>query len=189
MLQSQRVHSHALKGLEFKFKYPRLEDALKEIVGMDEDDEFLTEQWIPKKVEEVFSFFSQAKNLEVLTPPWLKFHVEAISTSSMREGTTIDYRLKIHGIPVNWQSLISDWVPNQRFVDEQTKGPYAKWHHTHSFKAYRGGTLMKDHVRYRIPLGGFGKLLGGVFVRKDIEKIFTYRRQKIGEVFVIQTLS
>lgn len=183
LLGSQRVRPEALEKLKFEFRYPGLEEALKQIVHRD-GEAFLTEQWIPAKVEEVFSFFSQAENLEALTPPWLNFHVHQMSTSVMNQGTKIDYRLKIHGVPVKWQSLISDWIPNQLFVDQQIKGPYAEWHHTHSFKAFRGGTLMKDDIRYRLPFGFLGKMLGSVFVRRDIEKIFMYRRQKVRGIFL-----
>lgn len=143
----------------------------------------MSQQWVPHPVEKVFSFFSDEKNLEILTPPWLQFKVLQKSTPQIEEGTLIDYRLKLKNIPFKWQSKIIDWVPNEKFVDTQTKGPYQYWHHTHTFEPLRNGTLMVDRILYRVPLKAFGDLLTSHQVSKDIKKIFQYRKEKIEEIF------
>jgi ligand-binding SRPBCC domain-containing protein len=127
----------------------------------------------------VFPFFSEAQNLEVITPPWLKFEVLTPAPIAMRVGTLIDYRIRIHGVPIRWRTEIAEWQPPARFVDVQLRGPYRLWHHTHSFEESAGGTLCVDRVRYR-PRGG--ALVHWLFVRRDVERIFEFRRHKMSEL-------
>jgi len=143
------------------------------------DQIFEARQEIHRPLEEVFEFFASEKNLERITPPWLNFKVVSMTTPEITDGTRINYTLKIHGIPVRWQSVIEEWIPNQRFVDRQAKGPYALWHHTHQFQRTANGTLMTDTVRYRLPLGGLGNFVAGRWVAKDIKQIFDYRAKVI----------
>ena len=139
-----------------------------------------TEQWLPRPLHEVFAFFADAGNLDTLTPPWLRFEILTPRPIAMRVGALIDYRLRLRGLPIRWQSEISDWSPPHRFVDEQQRGPYRLWHHTHTFKEQDSGTLVCDHVRYAV-FGG--ELIDRLFVRRDLEKIFTYRQQTLAELF------
>ena len=141
---------------------------------------FKAELWLPRRRDEVFPFFSEARNLELLTPPWLKFEVLTPAPIVMRPGTLIDYRIKIHGIPIRWRTEITEWDPPLRFVDVQLSGPYTLWHHIHTFIEHDGGTLCRDEVRYR-PRGG--ALMNWLFVRADVERIFRYRQERLLEVF------
>ena len=131
-------------------------------------------------LKEVFDFFSQAKNLEVLTPPLLKFEILGDQSGTMQTGALIDYRLRVHGIPIKWQSEITVWEPPHRFVDEQRKGPYRLWIHEHTFEVAGDQTLVRDEVRYLVP---GGRLIHGLFVRPDLKKIFTYRHEKLLSLF------
>ena len=131
---------------------------------------------------EAFAFFSTPTNLEAITPPWLRFRIVHQSTPELREGTELIYRLRIHGLPATWRSRIDEWRPNERFVDIQVNGPYAVWHHTHSFHDCGAGTLIRDRVLYRLPLGRLGQWLGGRFVASDVRKIFEFRAAKIVEL-------
>lgn len=97
----------------------------------------------------------------------------------MGPGTLIDYRLRLHGIPVRWRTEIRDWEPGVRFRDVQLRGPYALWDHTHSFESDGGGTLMRDRVLFRAPLGALGRLAQRLIVRRDVERIFDYRAAEI----------
>lgn len=144
---------------------------------------FTAEQFIPRPRHEVFDFFSRETNLETLTPPWLNFKVLGKSTPEIQAGTLIDYRLKLYGIPFRWQTLIEVWEPGVRFVDMQLRGPYKKWHHTHSFQDVQGGTLMSDRVIYQMHFGRLGDLAAGWKVRRDVTGIFEFRKQKIAEIF------
>ena len=141
---------------------------------------FETELWLPHPRNEVFAFFGDAHNLERITPPWVKFAVLTPAPIVMRPGILIDYRIRIHGVPVRWRTEISAWQPPFQFVDEQRRGPYRLWHHTHTFEEREGGTLCRDRVRYW-PRGG--ALMNWLFVRKDVERIFEYRRQRLMETF------
>ncbi|MGE0614515.1 MAG: SRPBCC family protein [Bacteriovoracia bacterium] len=148
-----------------------------------DDLEFDAEQYLPRPRAEVFRFFSRAENLGVITPPWLGFQILSQSNSEIRQGTLIDYRIRLHGLPMRWRTLIEEWCPEERFVDTQLRGPYSKWHHTHTFADAPGGTLMRDHVRYQLPGGLPGRWLGQAWVRRNIEQIFEFRRSKITELF------
>jgi ligand-binding SRPBCC domain-containing protein len=141
---------------------------------------FQAGQWLPRPVEEVFAFFSEARNLESLTPPWLRFEVLTPAPIAMRPGTLIDYRIRVHGLPIRWRTEIVEWNPPQRFVDVQLRGPYTLWHHTHAFKSRDGGTQCRDQVRYR-PRGG--ALMNWLFVRSDVQQIFAFRRQQLARLF------
>lgn len=144
--------------------------------------EFLleTELWLPRPLADVFAFFSDARNLETITPPWLNFEVITPGPILMQSGTLIDYRIRIHGFPVRWRTEITRWQPPHQFVDEQLRGPYKLWHHTHTFAEHNGGTLCADRVRY-FPRGG--AIMNRLFVRRDVENIFGYRSRRLRELF------
>jgi hypothetical protein len=140
------------------------------------------EQWIPRPVDEVFAFFSDARNLEEITPPWLGFRILTPGPIRIAAGTRIRYRLSLHGIPLGWTTEIRQWLPPFRFVDVQLRGPYRLWHHTHRLEPKDGGTLMTDVVRYRLPFGIIGRAVHFLKVRRDVERIFDYRSRRIQEV-------
>lgn len=145
--------------------------------------EFSTEVIVPARIEKVFDFFSDAKNLETITPPWLHFKVLSQSTTQIQEGTEFEYSLKLRGFPVRWKSRILKWKTNEQFVDMQLKGPYKKWEHLHLFKSHPDGTWMKDQVEYALPFGVLGDVFGGWYVDRDVRKIFEYRKKVILESF------
>ncbi len=138
------------------------------------------EQRLPGSPEEVFAFFADARNLEALTPPLLRFRVVTPEPIAMGRGTLIRYELRVRRVPVKWLTEITAWEPPHRFVDEQIKGPYALWHHTHTFEPLAdGGTLMRDVVRYRVGFGPLGALANRLLVRRDVEAIFDFRAARI----------
>ena len=141
------------------------------------------EQWLPAPPEEVWPFFSDARNLETITPDSLRFEVLTPTPIEMSEGTLIDYRLKVRGLPIRWRSRIAVWDPPRRFVDDQLKGPYRRWHHEHTFEARDGGTLCRDVVDYELYGGPLAPLIHAVFVRPDVRKIFAYRQHVLEERF------
>ncbi len=141
------------------------------------------EQWVPRPLDEVFLFFSDAGNLETLTPDWMRFHILTPQPIKIATGTTIDYQLRWHGIPLRWRTEIAVWEPPDCFVDVQLKGPYRLWRHTHLFQASAGGTRIVDTVQYRLPFGILGRLVHTVSVQRNLEDIFSYRRRKIAELF------
>jgi ligand-binding SRPBCC domain-containing protein len=142
---------------------------------------FHQELWLPRRRDEVFPFFADACNLETLTPPWLSFRILTPAPVAMRSGTLIDYQLRVHGLPLRWRSEITAWDAPHRFVDEQRRGPYRLWIHEHRFEEHNSGTLCVDHVRYAV-FGG--RLVEWLFVRRDLERIFAFRRAKLLELFV-----
>jgi ligand-binding SRPBCC domain-containing protein len=139
---------------------------------------FEDDLWLPRPRGEVFAFFADAANLEAITPPWLHFRILNPDVE-IRAGVRIDYRLRLRGIPLTWQSEISRWDPPHVFVDEQRKGPYRRWVHTHRFTDERGGTRVSDAVEFEVP---FGWLVGG-FVMRDVKQIFAFRRQALEKRF------
>jgi ligand-binding SRPBCC domain-containing protein len=139
------------------------------------------EQLLPGRPDEVFPFFADARNLEAITPPLLRFEVVTPGEIPMRVGTLIQYRLTLRGIGVNWLTSIQEWDPPWRFVDVQVRGPYALWHHTHEFAEGPGGegTVMRDTVRYAIGFGVFGAVAARAFVHPDVASIFDFRRDAV----------
>lgn len=130
------------------------------------------ELWLPRPRPEVFEFFGDAGNLEEITPPWLNFRVLTPQPLVLRAGSLIDYRLKLHGIPIRWQTEIAAWEPPFRFVDRQLRGPYRLWVHEHLFEERDGGTWVTDLVNYAAP---GGRLVHRFLVQPDLERIFAYR--------------
>lgn len=132
---------------------------------------------------EVFPFFADARNLEAITPPLLRFRVITPGPIRMAVGTLIEYRLRVHGLPIRWQTLIQDWEPDgpsPRFVDTQLRGPYALWHHTHTFEPVgTRRTAMTDVVRYAVGFGPLGEVAHALFVRRDVEAIFAHRARVV----------
>ncbi len=139
-------------------------------------------QRVEVPVEEAFAFYGDALNLEPLTPPWLHFEVATPGELTFQPGTLLDYRLRLHGVPVRWRTRIEIWEPPTRFVDTQVKGPYSLWEHTHLFeKDGDAATVIHDRIRYAIPLGPLGAIAQRLFVRRDLERIFDYRRDAVAE--------
>jgi ligand-binding SRPBCC domain-containing protein len=140
--------------------------------------------WLPRPRDEVFAFFSNARNLQRITPAFIGFQVLTPSPVEMRPGATIDYRLRLRGIPLRWRSQITMWDPPVGFADIQLRGPYLEWVHTHHFDEEDGGTMVRDQVRYRLwgpaPLA---RLLNRLLVAPDVCRIFQYRHQALLDVF------
>lgn len=143
-----------------------------------------TEVLVPAKLETVFAFFADPHNLNFLTPPWLSFSILTPSPIEMQTGARLDYRLKLHGIPIGWKTEITDWEPPNKFVDMQIQGPYRLWRHEHTFLEQHNGTLVIDNVDYTVP---GGPIVHWMFVKRDVERIFDYRHQQLLEQFAVSS--
>jgi ligand-binding SRPBCC domain-containing protein len=136
-----------------------------------------------RPLDEVFEFFSKAENLNEVTPTDLSFSFLTPTPIKMHVGTLIDYQIKLFGIPFGWRTLISDWEPPYRFVDQQIKGPYRLWHHEHTFEQRDGYVLMRDRVHFLSPGGPFEGIINWLLVERQVKKIFAFRTQKFQERF------
>ena len=139
-------------------------------------------QFLPKQMDEVFSFFSRPENLQVITPPWLDFHMVE-TPQALTTGSLILYRLRWRIVPIAWTTEIREWNPPSGFVDRALKSPYLLWNHEHQFTAQEGGTMMRDCVTYALPLGFLGRVAHWMVVRRDVEKIFEFRAQTMRRLF------
>lgn len=182
LLGSQRVAAARADAAGFAWAHPDLEDALEQTCA-DPTKHLYREQLVHADIATVFEFFSDAYNLEEITPPFMHFRVLGLEPPRLGEGTEIRYTLRLRGVPMRWRSRIESWTPPTAFVDRQLRGPYALWHHTHEFIERGDGTLMIDRVRYRLPLGVLGDVVAGAIVASDLEKIFRYRFQAIERRF------
>ena len=136
------------------------------------------QQQIDLSRREVFAFFSDAFNLERITPRFLSFRILTKRPVVMGPGTLLEYKLSLFWISFYWQTRIEEWRPEEYFVDVQLKGPYALWRHTHSFEELGvGRTLMRDRVEYAIRYGPIGRLAHWLFVRRSLKRIFDYRAE------------
>ena len=147
------------------------------LIGTDKLDR---ELWVPQPLSQVFPFFAAAENLERLTPSWLRFEILSPLPIEMQAGVLIDYCIRLYGVPMRWRTLIHTWEPPFRFVDEQLSGPYAVWWHEHTFAEHKGGTMIRDHVRYRAPLSFLSHPL---MVRRQLRRIFDFRTETIRRHF------
>lgn len=141
-----------------------------------------TKLWVPLKRHHVFALFSDAFQLEHLTPPWLNFRVLTPGPIEMRRGRLIDYQIRLHGIPIRWRTEITNWEPPCRFTDSQIRGPYRRWVHTHTFEELDGGTLVRDRVEYSV-LGG--SITNRFFVRAELRRIFNYRHAQLPDLLEV----
>jgi len=138
------------------------------------------ELWRPRPLDSIFEFLSDARKLGVMTPDWVNFKILTPTPIDMRVGALIDYRIRVRGLPPPWRTLIREWNPPHSFVDEQIRGPYRRWHHTHKFGFKDGGTPCGDEVSYA-PWGG--ALMNRLFVRREVERIFAFREAALRKRF------
>ena len=141
------------------------------------------EQFIPRPLSEVFEFFSDARNLQRLTPAWMHFRILSVDPETVQQGTLIRYSLRWRIFPIHWTTEITVWEPPHRFVDVQLKGPYKLWRHQHRFVAEANGTRILDEVQYLLPFGPLGRIAHALKVKKDVEGIFAYRKDAVRQVF------
>ncbi|HYE72262.1 MAG TPA: SRPBCC family protein [Blastocatellia bacterium] len=140
-------------------------------------------QVVECSLAEAFEFFSDAYNLEKITPSFLKFRIFTPRPIEMKAGTLIDYRLSIFGVPFHWQTLIEKWEEGRCFVDSQVKGPYTLWCHTHLFEEIGPNiTLVRDYVEYRVPYGLFGRLVHTILIKRMLKQIFDFRADAIARI-------
>ncbi|MCE9578343.1 MAG: TIGR01777 family oxidoreductase [Deltaproteobacteria bacterium] len=201
LLGSQRVVPAALDRAGFRFEFPALDGALEDLVGSHAiairrlraaeapTVPYLVERparyvlvahtVIDRPLAEVMPFFAAAENLALLTPSALRFDIQTPTPIAMAVGATIDYRIKLSGVPMRWRTVIEDWQPGTKFVDAQHRGPYRAWWHEHHFRADGDRTIMEDRVYYAPPLGPLGWIANRLFVEKQLRTIFAYRAQAI----------
>ncbi len=144
---------------------------------------FRAVQFVPRPLQEVYNFFSEANNLQKLTPAWLHFRILSVDPAPIRKGTLIHYSLRWRIFPIHWTTEIIEWEPPHRFVDLQLKGPYSLWRHEHRFAAVENGTRISDEVQYRLPFGVLGSIAHTLKVKKDVETIFAYRTEAVNRLF------
>ncbi len=135
-------------------------------------------QVVPVAIEDAFAFFADARNLERITPPWLRFRIVE-APEELAAGARLRYRLTLFGIPIRWRTEIVAWNPPRGFVDVQRRGPFLLWEHSHRLTAVEGGTEIYDHVRYRLFLGPVGGVVRRLLVRGWVEGIFDYRAREV----------
>jgi ligand-binding SRPBCC domain-containing protein len=133
---------------------------------------------LPLARDQVFAFFAEATNLQRITPPELGFAMVTPQPIHLCEGTRIEYRLHLFGVPFAWQSEIERWHPPEEFVDVQLRGPYKHWVHTHRFREENGVTIIEDEVQYALSYWPVGELVYSL-VRLQLARIFRYRQQAI----------
>lgn len=188
LTDSQRVVDLKIEEEGFKFKHPKVKDAFLDLFPTHKGGEYwkVDFQYFDQKRSVIFDFFKNENNLEKITPKFLGFKVLDKSTKDIREGTVITYEISLHGIPMKWVTLIRKFHENVEFIDTQEKGPYEKWHHTHSFSDLGNGTLVTDRVIYKLPAGRLGQVGGHWKIKKDVDAIFQYRREVMAKIFPLK---
>ncbi|MFT5041159.1 MAG: hypothetical protein ACI8TX_002131 [Hyphomicrobiaceae bacterium] len=182
LVASQRVRPHRMLEADFSFSYGELEDAIADVTSSG-DRVCVFEQRVAKPLAEVFPFYADARNLEKMTPDFVRFRMLQYPDKGIHEGALISYKIALHGVPMFWRTRIDEWQPNQFFVDSQVCGPYSLWQHRHEFVDEGDATLVRDIVRYRLPLGALGELVAGSWVAHDVQRIFAFRRVVLDNLF------
>jgi ligand-binding SRPBCC domain-containing protein len=142
------------------------------------------QQFIPADLATVWAFFATPRNLDELTPPDLRFRIVSDVPAAMFAGQLIEYRISpLRGVWLRWLTEIRHVREGEYFVDEQRIGPYRLWYHEHHFAPAPGGVVMTDRVTYEIGWGPFGWLAGKLWVRRQLDQIFAYRRKRVAERF------
>ena len=136
-------------------------------------------QLVGGTLADVFAFFKNPTNLEALTPSWIGFRILESTDREVRSGTRIRYRLRLFGVPVRWESRITEYLANDHFADEQIVGPYRRWYHRHVFRAVPDGVWVEDTVDYQMPFGVLGRLVHSVAVRRQLKTIFDHRARQM----------
>jgi hypothetical protein len=134
---------------------------------------------VPRPRPEVWTFFADPRNLEAITPDFLRFRLETPTPLATEAGALIDYRLSLGGVPFRWRTRIEEVVPGAAFVDVQLRGPYRLWRHLHTFADVPGGTRVGDRVEYELPLGPLGTIAHAAFVRATLARIFDHRAERV----------
>jgi ligand-binding SRPBCC domain-containing protein len=144
---------------------------------------------VQRPISKVFPFFENARNLARITPDWLKFTVLTPDPLVMRVGLEIEYKIRLLGVPMDWKSVIAEYEPPFRFVDEQVKGPYRYWHHSHEFRPEGSGTGVIDSVDYALALDPLSRIAHALMVRHQLNAIFRYRQEALSKIFQGETVS
>jgi len=145
---------------------------------------FETVQTLPVGRAAAWDFFSDPKNLAVITPPEMSFEVTSPLPERVYAGLMVTYRVRpLLRIPVQWVTEITHVDEGRYFVDEQRLGPYRVWHHEHHFSEVAGGIEMRDIVHYAVPLGPLGDVLDRLVIGKRVEEIFAFRRRVLEQRF------
>jgi ligand-binding SRPBCC domain-containing protein len=136
---------------------------------------------VSSTLDRTWEFFSTADNLPMITPPWLRFTIDMPTGAWVTQDSVLDYTIRWMGIPIRWRTRIIDWSPMRQFIDLQLRGPYALWHHQHTFEEVAGGVLCRDRVIYRLPVPGMRRVAHALVVRRQLMEIFRFRRKVIGD--------
>lgn len=139
-------------------------------------------QLVPRPLEETFAFFADPRNLEAITPAWLRFGI-VDAPARLARGARLRFRIRLFGVPLDWRAQISEWRPPRTFADTQVAGPYRLWVHTHRFTPVAGGTEIYDNVRYQVPGGPLAALAHRAAVSRWLDEIFDYRARRLAELF------
>jgi ligand-binding SRPBCC domain-containing protein len=143
-----------------------------------------TEQLVAASLEACWTFFSNPKNLQKITPSNMGFEITDFDQKTMYPGQIIQYKVSpLFGIKLSWMTVITAVEEGRYFVDEQRFGPYSLWHHKHFFEETDNGVVMTDLIHYALPFGILGRLIHFFVVKNKLKDIFDYRRVKIDELF------
>lgn len=185
VLASQRVDAKRAREVGFRFRFPTLDEAFEDLFAAPSRRHVLRrEQVIPRPRAEVYQFFADPSNLERITPEFLHFRITTPRPIAMREGTLIDYRLSLFGVPFSWRTRIEKVQEEERFIDAQLHGPYRTWRHLHELEDLGPhATKMTDVVEYELPLGMLGEAARAMFVERTLDRIFDYRANVITSLF------
>jgi uncharacterized protein (TIGR01777 family) len=201
LLDSQNAHPGQLVARDFTWRFRTLTKALTDLLRPDlpiairvaDPDQVPAHPYLARRrpqyvlvsattvdapVAAAFPFFAKPENLGLITPSTMRFLITR-RPAAISEDATIDYRIRVGGLPMAWRTRITAWEADARFVDVQESGPYRSWYHEHTFRADGARTIMEDRVYYAPPLGVLGRLAHALLIKRMLLGIFQYRQDVI----------
>lgn len=134
--------------------------------------------------EEAWLFFSNPQNLPILTPDWMHLRMVGDLAETIYEGMLIKQKIKpLLGIPLTWETEITEIEEYVYFIDEQRVGPYKLWQHEHRLHETSNGIKLIDRLHYALPCGLLGELVHQLTVKRKITEVFAYRYKTLEQLF------
>jgi ligand-binding SRPBCC domain-containing protein len=126
--------------------------------------------WIDAPVGSVFAFHERPDALSLLSPPFPPLRL-LHRAGGLEPGARVELRIG----PLPWTAIHTACEKNRFFVDEQLRGPFARWVHRHEFTPESSGTRLTDRIEFNLPGGRFIDALLGWAVRRLLQSMFRFR--------------
>jgi len=103
------------------------------------------------------------------------------ATGLLERGNQVTFHQRQFGVPFSLTAQVTELDRPRRFADEQVAGVFGSLVHDHNFEERDGGTVMRDTVRFALPLGLLGRL-GEPVARRRLQHLIDYHAEALKEL-------